>query len=1002
MVVLLVLKLLKLRVLGVLSVVEQKLIHTTKGGITVSEPYYTIDGAKVPARTLTTTYGAVGAARIRATAAAGLTPEAREQVVEASVPSEADSPTPSPTPRQTAPTPVSVSDPYYQVGDKKVPVSEYSDFMRARDDRPLATPVDIDFLTKSMPFEQAKGYVGMRVAGHTLSSKMAERESQKISRDVSKFEEKVKDFEDKWGSTITPEQESAYVLERQVLEREARDLERSIDERERGVRQVVAEGDMLSARLPAVEQQLQIKQRGYEGATADELRQSIRTKALSEPLLPTSEQFARDTARGVTAGTGIGLILSPFTAGVSIPVFATLGGLSGAGASIGGQATRFATARLVDSDLVDFDPYAIKYSTPKEQAMYAIEAFGDLSPRTLTSPQRLISTFDFTKELLTPTKEPTVTFENYLSSPEAYRDYSLVTTENIMDGAEVAGRLAGSLAGAYGSSAIAKAGMPALQKITMKTDTTYQLMGTEQTKQLMFEEQTRMFTGGEVPVKTTQTTYYPEGSLSQKASTFLFGPESVKPITTTTYDTIRPDELGKAWVDVGDKPYLQASLSRTPEGLTLTKTKITPKTPSISTQQSVQLTPKSITTSKLDVSQLGKIGEVQEFGVGGRAVKGLSGREIDVKGTFWVQSYKDPSIGPITPSPPVFTAPSGVIPTGQLPPPPSPPSTQVFTQTTTPTGSITGSAVKGVQLQSQQLEVSSLLQAPIPQPVYPQVDVSSMTTTAPAFGVVSTPRTRQVQVGEVREFTAPSSQVTFNIPQAQIDYSARAVSVPSAGVVQPSAVLEPEGLTRYDWRDDVVITPRISEPSFRTSVDVDVAPVITPPEKVQPPLIDVKEKYTAPEVTPTYFEQQFIQPPRTDLQMITIPAVKTPTTPKTLAPSLTFTPAITPTIPNINVPGFAFAGAPFLPRLTGSPFRPTRPAVTPRGRVGRRRLPAMANLFEVFEYEARTGREFKHPVSAVETSRFERSLATGSDFFTLGARKKGASKKRMPVWGFKL
>lgn len=78
------------------------------------------------------------------------------------------------------------------------------------------------------------------------------------------------------------------------------------------------------------------------------------------------------------------------------------------------------------------------------------------------------------------------------------------------------------------------------------------------------------------------------------------------------------------------------------------------------------------------------------------------------------------------------------------------------------------------------------------------------------------------------------------------------------------------------------------------------------------------------------------------------------------------------------------------------------------------RLKPMANLFQVFESEARTGREFVHPRSQRAEAAFSESLATGTDFFAtkgmyrggtpakqfkLGIRGKKKSKsKRFSLW----
>jgi hypothetical protein len=107
-----------------------------------------------------------------------------------------------------------------------------------------------------------------------------------------------------------------------------------------------------------------------------------------------------------------------------------------------------------------------------------------------------------------------------------------------------------------------------------------------------------------------------------------------------------------------------------------------------------------------------------------------------------------------------------------------------------------------------------------------------------------------------------------------------------------------------------------------------------------------------------------------------------------------------PPVPRIDVPPpvTGFFGLP--PALSDDPFRGKSLKAATRTKAAGRRLPVMANLFEVFEYEARTGREYRHPRGMAAEAAFSESLATGTDFFTgrKPSRSRRKKSRRFSLW----
>jgi hypothetical protein len=83
-------------------------------------------------------------------------------------------------------------------------------------------------------------------------------------------------------------------------------------------------------------------------------------------------------------------------------------------------------------------------------------------------------------------------------------------------------------------------------------------------------------------------------------------------------------------------------------------------------------------------------------------------------------------------------------------------------------------------------------------------------------------------------------------------------------------------------------------------------------------------------------------------------------------------------VPPLTPPVPLFGGSP----LGDDPFRSGR-IFSESGTKGKgRRLPVMANLFEVFAYEGRGKGEYRHPTGPAAEVGFSEALASGSDFFS--------------------
>ena len=106
--------------------------------------------------------------------------------------------------------------------------------------------------------------------------------------------------------------------------------------------------------------------------------------------------------------------------------------------------------------------------------------------------------------------------------------------------------------------------------------------------------------------------------------------------------------------------------------------------------------------------------------------------------------------------------------------------------------------------------------------------------------------------------------------------------------------------------------------------------------------------------------------------------------------------------PDITItPGGGIGGGFAMPKLGDDPFRGSGFGTSRKGARDKKRPNPMANLFQVFEYEGRTGREFAHPSGLKAEAAFAGSLATGTDFFARGYGK-GKSSRKTSAKGFTL
>ena len=134
---------------------------------------------------------------------------------------------------------------------------------------------------------------------------------------------------------------------------------------------------------------------------------------------------------------------------------------------------------------------------------------------------------------------------------------------------------------------------------------------------------------------------------------------------------------------------------------------------------------------------------------------------------------------------------------------------------------------------------------------------------------------------------------------------------------------------------------------------------------------------------------------RVSTAQLTVPQTRTDTI---TAPSRVPTWDFNFEMPGIGeVPPPPIIGGLLPPALGDDPFRGARIGERAGTKGAGRRLPVMANLFEVFEVEARTGREYRHPVGPKAEWGFAQALASGSDYFT-----PGFTKSKRTGWGISL